>query len=64
MLQGGGELDLAIEAIHPHFQREVGGQHLDHDVPRELRLLGHKHAAHATAAELPLDAIGGAEYGL
>ena len=64
VLQRGGQLDFAAEAILIHAGRHVGRQHLNDDFAMELYLFGQKHAAHATAAEFFLDAVGVADGGL
>ena len=61
MLQRGGELDLAPEALGVHAGRHLRGQHLHDDPPLELALLGEKDAAHPAAAELVFDAVARAE---
>ncbi len=58
VLQRGGELDLAAEALGIDAGRELGGQHLDDDAAAQRHLFGQEHAAHTAAAELPLDPVG------
>ena len=61
VLERGGELDLAAEAVDAHACGHLGWQDFDDDAPRELHLFCQEDAAHATAAQLPLDPIIGAE---
>ena len=61
MLQRGGELDLATEALGVHAGRHLRGQHLHHDLPFELPLLSQEDATHPTAAELVFDPVAGAK---
>src|SRR5690606_14535854 len=61
VLQAGGDADLALEPCDAYHRPELGREHLEHDGPSEGDLLGHEHAAHAAAAQLPVDAVGGAE---
>jgi hypothetical protein len=58
MLERCGELNLAIETIHAHFECEVGRKHFDDHAARETRFLGDEDAAHAATAQLFLDAVG------
>src|SRR5947207_122398 len=60
MLQLGRELDLALESFSAHARRQLGRQHLHHHATAEADLLGEEDAAHAAAAELTFDAVGGA----
>src|SRR5438094_8995937 len=64
MLQRGGELDLAAEALGVQAGRHLRGQDFHHDLPLELALLSQKDPAHPTPAELLLDPVGVAEGGL
>ena len=57
MLERRGQLDLAAEPVQAHAGREFRRQHLDHDLPAELRLLRHEHPAHGTAAELAAEHV-------
>jgi hypothetical protein len=61
VLQRGGELDLAPEAVGAHRRRELGRQHLDHHAAAEGDLGGEVDAAHPAAAELALDPVRGGE---
>ena len=58
VLQLSGQRDLALEPVDGHLPRQLGGQHLDNDLPAERALRGDKHAGHAAAAELALDGVG------
>ncbi len=60
VLQLGGELDLALEPLRAHTSRHLGGQHFHHHLASQPHFLGDEHAAHAAAAELGLEAVGGA----
>jgi hypothetical protein len=64
MLQRRGQLNLAIEPVDAHFQREVGRKNFHDDAAGEARLFGHEDAAHAAPAELSLDSVGAAQCGL
>ena len=64
MLQPRCDLDLAAEAVDVHAGNQLGREQLDHDAATERCLFGHEHARHATAAELTLDGVRGAERGL
>ena len=61
MLELGGELDLAAEAVHADAGGEFRREHLDHHRAAERRLLRDEHARHATAPELTLEDIRGPE---
>ena len=61
MLEGGGDLDLAREALGLHAGRHFGRQHLHNYRPRQVDLGGQEDPAHPAARELPLDPIGRAE---
>ena len=58
LLQRGDRADLALEALGAEPECQLGRQHLHHDLALEAQLLGDEHAAHATAAELVLQAVG------
>ena len=51
------QVDLAAESFTAHGRRQLGRQHLDHDLPLEAELLGQEDPAQRSAAELPVDAI-------
>jgi hypothetical protein len=61
VLQLGGELDLAAEAVDVEPGGEVGWQNLDDDLAVERDFGGDKDAAHAATAQLALDPVGVAE---
>ena len=61
VLQLGGELDLAAEAVDVQPRGEIGRQHLDDHVPFERRLGGDEDAAHPPATQLALDPVGVAQ---
>ena len=61
MLQPRRQRDLPPKALDGHGVRELGRQHLHHDAAVERRLGREKDARHATAAELALDGVVGAE---
>ncbi len=61
MLKLGGELNLAAEALDVDAGGELGQEDLYHHPPAEGPLLGHEHARHASAAQLPLELVGLAE---
>src|SRR5207302_419827 len=64
VLEGGGEFDLAPEALDVDAGGHLGRQHLDDDWALQRGSLREKHAAHPATAELPLEAIRVAEGGL
>ena len=64
MLELGGELDLAPEPVDVHAGRELGEQHLDHDLSAERLLVGEEDVRHAAPAELAVEHIRLAERGL
>ena len=64
MLQLGGHQDLTPEPLHGYPSRHLRRQHFDHDPAIEPHLRGHEHAAHSTAAEFALEAVGVADGGL
>ncbi len=61
MLQSCGELDFPAEAVGTDAERQFRRQHLDHHSPAQCRLGGDEDPGHATATELPLDAVGVAQ---
>ena len=61
MLEPGGELDLAEEAIGAQHGRELGVEDLQGDQTVMLDVPGQVHRRHAAAAELPLEDIAVAE---
>jgi hypothetical protein len=72
MLQRRRQLDLAIEAIDAHFQREVGRQNFDDDIAAERDFADNEDARHPAAevvddfvaiAERTLEARGAITYG-
>ena len=58
MLQLGRELDLAAEPVDADARRQLGQQHLDHDVPAQRGLDRQEDPRHPAAAELALEAVG------
>ena len=54
-------LDLALEAFNADPLRQLGGEHLHHNLPLEAVLFGHEDSAHPPATELALECIGTAE---
>src|ERR1043165_9507024 len=61
MLEPGGELDLALEALDADTGGHLRRQHLDDDLAAQAGLLGEEDPAHPAAAQLLLDAVGIAE---
>ena len=61
VLQRGDRLDLALEPLDADALRELGRQHLHHDLALESRLLGHEDLRHAAAAEFALDGVAAAQ---
>ena len=57
MLQPGGELDLAEEAVRPQCGREVGMEDLERDRTVVPEVAGQKDRGHAPTAELALDRV-------
>ena len=55
MLQPGGDLDLAEEAIAADRGGELGPQHLDRHLPVVPQVLGQIDRGHAAAAQLALE---------
>ena len=64
MLQLRRELDFPAEPIGTHARRQLLRPHLDHHPPPQCDFLGQIDVAHAAAAELALDAVGGAQSSL
>ena len=64
MLQGGGQHDLALEAIDGDARRQIVRQHLDHDLAPERVVGGHEDDRHATTTQLTLDGVARAESSL
>ena len=60
MLQAGGDLDLAPEALDTEAGRQLGWQHLEDHGPAQRRLPGDEHARHS-AVELALEQECGAQ---
>ena len=56
-----GEQHLALESLHADAGRELGREHLHHDVASERGLEGDEGARHPAATELPLERVGGTE---
>ena len=52
VLEGGREMDLAMEAVGVHAGRELRGKDLDHHLPPQPGLLGYEHTAHPAATQL------------
>src|SRR5439155_17435790 len=57
VLEPGGELDLALEALGPKRTREIGVQHLERDRPVVSQVLGGEHGGHPAPPELALEGI-------
>ena len=57
MLQPGGELDLALEALGAERAREIGVQHLERDRPVVPQILGEEDGGHAAPPELALEGV-------
>ena len=54
-------LDLAVEALCSHGDRDLGAQHLERDEAVVLEVVGEVDPGHRSDAEFPLDAVLGAE---
>jgi hypothetical protein len=63
MLQPGGQLDFALEALDVDRGPHLGRQHLDHHLPAQPALLGEEDTTHAPAAKLLEQAIAFADCG-
>ena len=61
VLQPGGELDLAEEAVGPERRGELGVEHLERDRAVVLDVLRQEHRGHPTAAELALERVAAAQ---
>ena len=61
MLQPGGELDLAQEAVGPERGGELGVEDLEGDGAVVLEVPGQEHRGHPPAPELPLERIARAQ---
>ncbi len=57
VLQPGGELDLALEALGAQRAREIGVQHLERDRPVVPQVLGEEDGGHAAPPELALEPV-------
>ena len=57
MLQVGGVLDLAEEALGAEDGRELGAEDLEGDLAVVLQVVGAVDGGHAAAAELALDRV-------
>ncbi len=57
MLQPGGELDLAEEALGAERGGQLGVEHLERDRAVVLQVLGEEDRGHAAAPELPLEGV-------
>ena len=57
MLQPGGELDLALEALGAERGGQLGVEHLERDRPVVAEVVGEVDRGHAAAPELALDAV-------
>lgn len=58
VLQLGGKLDLAPEALYVHAGSQLWEEHLHHDLPAERTLESQEDPRHPSAAELALQQIG------
>jgi hypothetical protein len=63
VLQRGGDLDLAEEALAAQRGGQLGLEHLEGDAPTVLEVLGEEDDRHAALAELALDAVAVADCG-
>ena len=61
MLQLGGDLDLALEAVDADAGGKFRREHLDDDLAAERRLVGDEHARHPAAPQLALERVGAAQ---
>ena len=57
VLQPGGELDLALEALGAQRAREIGVEHLERDRPVVPQILGEEDGGHAAPPELALEGV-------
>ncbi len=63
VLQLSCDLDLALKSLAVHSGRELGRQHLDHDLPAERVLRGREDTTHPAAGQLVVDPVGGRQRG-
>jgi len=61
VLETGGEMDLALEAVGAEAGGKIGGKNLDDDPSIERGVVHEEDTRHPSAAELALDAVGGAK---
>jgi len=59
VLQPGGELHLALEALRPERGGQLRVQHLERHHPVVAEVPGEEDRGHPTAPELPLDRVAG-----
>ena len=64
MLERGGELDLAAEAVDVYARGHLRGQDLDYNLSVERDFGRQKDAGHPATAELALKGVGVAHRGL
>ena len=57
VLEPGGELDLALEALGAERGGQLGVEHLERDRPLVLEVAGEIDGGHAPAAELALERV-------
>ena len=57
LLQRGDHPDLALEPFQAEAFDQLGCEDLHHDLSSEPRFVGHEHAGHAAAAQLPLECV-------
>jgi hypothetical protein len=57
VLEAGGELDLALEAVRPERGGGLGQQHLERHGPVVLEIASEIDGGHPAAPELALDEI-------
>jgi hypothetical protein len=57
VLEPGGKVDLALEALGAKCRGQVGMQHLERDRPVVLQVMGEIDRGHATAPELALEPV-------
>jgi hypothetical protein len=63
VLEPGGEVDLALEALGAEARRELGVEHLERDGTPVLEVAGEENRGHATASELALDRVAAVQPG-
>jgi hypothetical protein len=61
VLERGGNLDLEPESIGAYSARQLGREHLDHDLAPQGYLGREKDSRHAATAELALDGVRAAQ---